>query len=138
MLKPLKIEGMSIFVLVWLGQLVSVLGSSLRNFVQGRVFSLNSAICGSCLPLAYLVAGPLSDRIFEPLMTVNGSLAGTIGQVIGTGPGRGMIMAFRVPKCLHLGGKSGVESEQISSEAIIFRSVWHLDSQWESFSTDPK
>jgi hypothetical protein len=46
-------------------------------------------------------------------------------------------MAFRVPKCLHLGGKSGVESEQISSEAIIFRSVWHLDSQWESFSADP-
>jgi len=64
--------------------------------VQGRVFSLNSAICGSCLPLAYLVAGPLSDRIFEPLMTVNGSLAGTIGQVIGTGPGRGIGLMFIV------------------------------------------
>jgi len=42
-------------------------------------------------------------------------------------------MAFRVPKCLHLGGKSGVESEQISSEAIIFRSVWHLDSNGRVF-----
>ena len=64
--------------------------------VQGRVFSLNSAICGSCLPLAYLVAGPLADRIFEPLMAVNGPLAGTIGQLIGTGPGRGIGLMFIV------------------------------------------
>ena len=64
--------------------------------VQGRVFSLNSAICCSCLPLAYLVAGPLADRIFEPLMKVNGPLAGTIGQMIGTGPGRGIGLMFIV------------------------------------------
>lgn len=64
--------------------------------IQGRVFSLNSAICGSCLPLAYLVAGPLADRIFEPLMIVNGPLAGTIGQLIGTGPGRGIGLMFIV------------------------------------------
>ena len=64
--------------------------------VQGRVFSLNSAISGSCLPLAYLVAGPLADRIFEPLMKVNGPLAGTIGQLIGTGPGRGIGLMFIV------------------------------------------
>jgi MFS family permease len=64
--------------------------------VQGRVFSLNGAICGSCLPLAYLVAGPLADRIFEPLMTVDGPLAATIGQLIGTGPGRGIGLMFIV------------------------------------------
>lgn len=64
--------------------------------IQGRVFSLNSAICGSCLPLAYLVAGPLADRIFEPLMIVNGPLAGTIGQLIGTGSGRGIALMFIV------------------------------------------
>ncbi len=62
--------------------------------VQGRVFSLNNAICDSCLPLAYLIAGPLADRIFNPLMTVNGSLAGSVGQVIGTGPGRGIGLMF--------------------------------------------
>ncbi len=64
--------------------------------VQGRIFSLADAICGSCLPLAYLVAGPLADRIFEPLMAVNGPLAGTIGQIIGTGPGRGIGLMFIV------------------------------------------
>ncbi|ARV58845.1 MFS transporter [Nostocales cyanobacterium HT-58-2] len=62
--------------------------------VQGRVFSVNSAICSSSLPLAYLVAGPLADRVFEPLLIVNGPLAGTIGQFIGTGPGRGIGLMF--------------------------------------------
>ena len=64
--------------------------------VQGRVFSLRSTIAFSCLPLAYLVAGPLADHIFEPLMKVNGPLAGTIGQVIGTGLGRGISLMFIV------------------------------------------
>ncbi len=64
--------------------------------IQGRVFSFNSAICASCLPIAYLVAGPLADKIFEPLMIVNGPLAGTIGQLIGTGPGRGIGLMFIV------------------------------------------
>lgn len=62
--------------------------------LQGRVFSLTSTMVGSSLPLAYLIAGPLADRIFEPLMAVNGPLAGTIGQIIGTGSGRGIGLMF--------------------------------------------
>ncbi|WP_202804253.1 hypothetical protein [Pleurocapsa sp. PCC 7319] len=50
----------------------------------------------SSRPLAYLVAGPLSDRIFEPLMSVDGFLAGSIGRVIGTGTGRGIGLMFMV------------------------------------------
>lgn len=61
---------------------------------QGRVFAFNGAICGSCLPLAYVVAGPLADWIFEPLMKINGPLAGTIGQIIGIGTGRGIGLMF--------------------------------------------
>ena len=61
---------------------------------QGRVFSVKNAISHSCLPLAYLIAGPLADRIFEPLMAVNGPLAKTIGQIIGTGAGRGISLMF--------------------------------------------
>ena len=64
--------------------------------VQGRVFSVNDSITSASLPLAYLVAGFLADRIFEPLMTVNGPLAGSVGQLIGTGPGRGIGLMFIV------------------------------------------
>ncbi|MFB2917123.1 MULTISPECIES: hypothetical protein [Aerosakkonema] len=51
-------------------------------------------ICFSCIPLAYVVAGPLADRIFEPLMAANGLLAGSVGKIIGVGPGRGIGLLF--------------------------------------------
>jgi hypothetical protein len=41
-------------------------------------------------PIASLVAGPLADRVFEPLLAVNGPLAGSVGQITGVGPGRGI------------------------------------------------
>ena len=41
-------------------------------------------------PVTYLIAGPLADRIFEPLMMPGETLATTLGQITGIGPGRGM------------------------------------------------
>ena len=64
--------------------------------IQGKVFSLATAVSGFCLPLAFLMAGPLADRLFEPLMTTNGALAATIGRAIGTGSGRGIGLIFIV------------------------------------------
>ena len=43
----------------------------------------------SIMPVAYLLAGPLNDKVFEPLLLESGPLASTLGQVMGTGPGRG-------------------------------------------------
>lgn len=62
--------------------------------IQGRVFATLQAIAFSCIPLAYVVAGPLADRIFEPLMAADGLLAGSIGQILGVGPGRGIGLLF--------------------------------------------
>lgn len=62
--------------------------------IQGRVFATINMICLSCIPLAYVVAGPLADRIFEPLMAADGLLAESIGQIIGVGPGRGIGLLF--------------------------------------------
>jgi MFS transporter, DHA3 family, macrolide efflux protein len=64
--------------------------------VQGRVFAVEGMIVGSLQPLAYIIAGPLADRVFEPLMAANGLLAGSIGQVIGVGRGRGIGLLFMV------------------------------------------
>ncbi|MEH2211065.1 MFS transporter [Nostoc sp.] len=64
--------------------------------VQGRVFALMGMIVGSSLPLAYLVAGPLADRVFEPLLLPGGVLAKSIGKLIGVGPGRGIGLMFIV------------------------------------------
>jgi MFS transporter, DHA3 family, macrolide efflux protein len=64
--------------------------------VQGRFFAISGAITGSTLPFAYLIAGMLADDIFEPLLASGGLLAGSIGQLIGVGPGRGIGFLFIV------------------------------------------
>ncbi|OYD87123.1 MFS transporter [Nostoc sp. 'Peltigera membranacea cyanobiont' 213] len=62
--------------------------------VQGRVFAIRQTIADASFPLAYIVAGPLADKVFEPLMVFNGPLAGNIGQIIGIGKGRGIGLMF--------------------------------------------
>jgi hypothetical protein len=48
------------------------------------------------MPLAYLLAGPLADNVFNPLLIEGGQLAGSIGQMIGVGPGRGIGLIYVV------------------------------------------
>ena len=58
--------------------------------IQGKVFSVRRMIAGSMTPISFLLAGPLADRIFEPLMAVDGAWAESMGKIIGVGPGRGI------------------------------------------------
>ncbi|GIU92733.1 MAG: hypothetical protein KatS3mg011_1639 [Acidimicrobiia bacterium] len=58
--------------------------------LQGRVFAIRRAIANAISPVAILVAGPLADGLFEPLLAPGGALASSVGSVIGTGPGRGI------------------------------------------------
>jgi MFS family permease len=62
--------------------------------VQGRVFATRRLIAQGTLPLAFLIAGPLADRVFGPLLAVDGALAPSLGAVLGTGPGRGIGLFF--------------------------------------------
>jgi DHA3 family macrolide efflux protein-like MFS transporter len=64
--------------------------------VQGRAFAIRRLVAWSTLPLAYVVAGPLADRVFEPWMAAQGSLVGVFGGLLGTGPGRGIALLFVV------------------------------------------
>lgn len=59
--------------------------------LQGRVFAIRqvSAIISS--PPAYLFAGFLADRVFEPLMA---DASGPVALLVGSGPGRGMGLMF--------------------------------------------
>jgi MFS transporter, DHA3 family, macrolide efflux protein len=64
--------------------------------LQGRVFATRRMVAWSTLPLAFLAAGPLADRVFEPLLAAGGPLAPTLGSWIGVGPGRGIGLGFCV------------------------------------------
>ncbi|GFJ76301.1 hypothetical protein Phou_004810 [Phytohabitans houttuyneae] len=63
---------------------------------HGRVFSLNTIVAWSTLPLGFAVIVPFGPRLFEPLMAAGGPLAGTVGQLIGTGDGRGIGLMYLV------------------------------------------
>lgn len=81
----------------------TILQKKVAPSVQGRVFALSGAISGSALPLAAITAAPLADNIFEPLMAFDGPLANKfIGQIIGSGPGRGIGLLFVIMGCLTL------------------------------------
>jgi len=58
--------------------------------VQGRVFSFRRVIAGAMTPLAFVLAGPLADGVFNPLLAEGGAWASGIGQLVGVGAGRGI------------------------------------------------
>jgi len=62
--------------------------------VQGRVLALRKMLAQASLPAAYLLAGPLADAVFEPLLREGGPLASSVGLLIGVGPGRGIGLTF--------------------------------------------
>ncbi|HWN40789.1 MAG TPA: MFS transporter [Thermoanaerobaculia bacterium] len=85
------------------GSATAIWQSKIPADLQGRVFAVQRLVAWSTLPLAYLVAGPLADHVFEPLLAPGGRLAGSVGQVIGVGPGRGIALIFMVLGILILG-----------------------------------
>ena len=70
--------------------------------VQGRVMAASSMIMGLAPPLAFVLAGPLADSVFEPLLAADGALVGTVGQIFGVGEGRGIGLMFVMMGCLSL------------------------------------
>ncbi|KAA0546636.1 MFS transporter [Bacillus sp. BGMRC 2118] len=62
--------------------------------VQGRVFALRRMVGLSLSPIAYLTAGPVTEKIFNPLMSTDGFLADSVGVIIGVGEHRGIGLLF--------------------------------------------
>ncbi len=62
--------------------------------IQGRVFATKGLVAAIAFPLGQVIAGPLADKFFEPMLAVDGQWSATIGQWIGTGPGRGIALMF--------------------------------------------
>ncbi len=72
----------------------SMLQAKVAPDVQGRVFAVLGQIGSFLTPLAYLLAGPLADQVFEPAVGQAGweTVAPLVGN--GVGSGMGMIIAI--------------------------------------------
>lgn len=86
--------GAHVTIAVVYGSNQAIWQSKVAPEVQGRVFATQQMVARLASPLAYLLAGPLADRVFNPLLTVGGPLAAGIGHIVGTGPGRGIGLIF--------------------------------------------
>ncbi|MGK7933036.1 MAG: MFS transporter [Microcystaceae cyanobacterium] len=99
-LKPsIVLYGICVFLFMFSIVIVDISGQVLvqrkvEPSFQGRIFALKSAMQAGMMCFAYLMSGLLADRIFEPLMATEGLLSTTIGQIIGTGQGRGIGLMF--------------------------------------------
>lgn len=74
----------------------TILRKKVVHDIQGRMFASTSGLIMLASTLAYVLAGPLSEYLFEPLVAPGGPLAASVGSVIGTGPGRGIGLLFLV------------------------------------------
>ena len=62
--------------------------------VQGRVFAVRRMVGALGAPIAMLLAGPLADHVFEPLMASDNCASGLFSALVGSGPGAGMSLIF--------------------------------------------
>ena len=62
--------------------------------MQGRVFAASSLLMTGVSAIAALIAGPLADRVFEPMMQSNTPFASLFSPIIGTGPGAGIALLY--------------------------------------------
>ncbi|BAZ43885.1 hypothetical protein NIES4102_08880 [Chondrocystis sp. NIES-4102] len=67
--------------------------------IQGRVFAARFLMTQIPLPIALGMTGILADRLFEPAMSSNGSLAPLLGSLFGTGLGAGMAVQYTLFAC---------------------------------------
>lgn len=81
---------MFFFIPILNGALAPIWHSKIPPDVQGRVMSVRITASRAMIPLGNLLAGPLAEKIFEPMMQTGGALCPLFGKFLGTGPGAGM------------------------------------------------
>ena len=96
--------------------------------LQGRVFAVLTMLDRSTMPMAYLLAGPLADHIFEPAMVTGGALV-SLGWLVGTGPGAGMALMF---VC------TGVFGMLMSLSGYLFRAVRQVEDDLPDHDAMPQ
>ncbi|KQZ59168.1 MULTISPECIES: MFS transporter [unclassified Lysobacter] len=88
--------------------------------LQGRCFAIQRVLSEAAMPLGYCLAGPLAERVFEPLMAPGGALAGSVGAWIGVGPGRGLGLMFIV---------LGVLMTLVAASAYVVRAIRRIEDE---------
>ncbi len=100
------------------GIYLSIIQVKVPQRFHGRVLATIQTLTWATLPLGFAVLVPASGAFLEPLLAADGALAGTVGAVIGTGPGRGLAFAMVV---------AGVALAVVALVAVRIRRLRLLD-----------
>ena len=100
--------------------------------VQGKVFAARRVTGQITFPLLGLIAGPLSDKWFEPAMAAGGRLAPVFGGLVGTGPGSGMSLL------IFLSSVIGILVPTASYAIPVFRNVEDIVPDIEIVAADAR
>ena len=104
--------------------------SHVPQAIQGRVFALRNMVLSATLPAALMVAGPMADHVFEPLLLEGGALVHGIGaSLFGVGQGRGVALLCSLIGLLAMGA---------ALLAMTSPHVYRLDAAQRSHSALPK
>lgn len=74
------------------GSYRSIWQTKIEPSMQGRVLALQNMVTTAPQPIAYLLAGPIADGIFQPLAGRRHVRSGVLATVVGNGPGRGFAL----------------------------------------------
>lgn len=96
--------------------------------IQGRIFATRQLVEGLGIPLAFAVAGPLTDDVFEPQMRPGHLLAHIFGGLLGTAPGSGIALIFLL---------TGTLMVLLAIVGFLIPSVRHIESRVADFDSVP-
>jgi len=108
-----------------------VVGSGLQTILQtrvpadlqGRMHATLAAVSFATMPFAYLLAGPLADYVFNPLMVDGGIFASSVGRIIGVGESRGVGLLYIVSGAVMVGlaliGQIEPQKESYRANALV-------------------
>jgi DHA3 family macrolide efflux protein-like MFS transporter len=74
----------------------------------------------SALPLGLLITAPLAEYVFNPMLDYNGAWAGTVGRLIGVGPGRGIGLMFII---------AGIFNVLALVAGAVYPRIWHVEDE---------
>ncbi|MEO7735244.1 MAG: MFS transporter [Kofleriaceae bacterium] len=109
------------------GCTTAIVQSKVAPRVQGRVFAISHMIAGSMAPISYLVAGPLVDRVFAPLIKPGGPLADALAPFFGVGDGRAIALVMAV---------LGIALLLTTLVAFLLPRVRHIESELPAMVPD--
>lgn len=89
-----------------------IIRSSVPNEQQARVWGTIGMVSQLGYVVAFVLAGPLADKVFEPLLRTGGLLAGSVGTVFQTGRGRGTALLVTIMGIALIGVASAVHAKR--------------------------